>query len=233
MPLPFGNRLLDALPPADARRLAALSKIVRLERGDRTATEGVRMHNVDFPVTALMSVAGLLEDGTTVEVATVGSESFVEIDAALECDIALRNATCQFAGDSVRFKLDDFQAALDACRPFAVRVRRSIRARAFVSEQLQMCNVRHTIRRRLARWLLMAAERLGQTEFSVTHDFLAGSLGVRRAGITTALSRFQAAGAISLRRGLIAITDDRRLTAITCECFEACRRAVAESLDGA
>lgn len=190
------------------------------------------MQNVDFPVTALMSVAGLLEDGTTVEVASVGSESFVEIDAALGCSVALRTATCQFAGESVRFKLAEFQTALEDCRAFAARVLRSVRARAFVSEQMQMCNARHTIRRRVARWLLMAAERLDRAEFTVTHDFLAGNLGVRRAGITTALSRLQEVDAIEVRRGLIRITDERRLKAITCECYEASRRAVAESLDG-
>lgn len=233
MKTPFGNRLLDALAPADAARIAAIATVVRLERGDRTAIEGRPMLNVDFPVTALMSVAGLLEDGSTVEVATVGSESFVEIDAALDSDVALRSATCQFAGEAVRFKLADFQAALESSRPFAVQVHRSVRARAFVSEQMQMCNVRHTIRRRLARWLLMAGERLGRAEFTITHDFLAGNLGVRRAGVTTALARLQAAGAIDLRRGLISITDTRRLKAVTCECFEVCRRAVAESLDGA
>lgn len=63
------------------------------------------MHNVDFPRTALMSVTTSLRDGTTCEVATVGSEAFVEIDAALEGTIAFRSASCQFSGDVARLRL--------------------------------------------------------------------------------------------------------------------------------
>jgi hypothetical protein len=230
LPFPSGNRILDSLPRADAQRLSELSRIVTLDRGDRTAVDGRVMANVDFPVSALMSVMGLLQSGVTYEVASVGGEGFVEVDAALESDIALRSASCQFPGDVVRMSLGNFQHALTWSRAFAVGVRRAVRARIFITEQTQICNLRHTVPQRLSRWLLVASERLAREEFSVTHEFLATILGVRRAGVTIALAQLQSAGAIAQRRGIIAIRSADRLAEITCECYAECRAAIDESL---
>jgi hypothetical protein len=188
------------------------------------------MANVDFPVSALMSVMGLLQSGVTYEVASVGGEGFVEVDAALESDIALRSASCQFPGDVVRMSLGNFQHALTWSRAFAVGVRRAVRARIFITEQTQICNLRHTVPQRLSRWLLVASERLAREEFSVTHEFLATILGVRRAGVTIALAQLQSDGAIAQRRGIIAIRSADRLAEITCECYAECRAAIDESL---
>jgi hypothetical protein len=207
-----------------------MSRVVPLERGAPTTVEGRPMANVDFPISALMSVMGLMRNGTTYEVASVGTEGFVEIDAALESAVALRSAACLFPGNVVRLTLHDFQDALTWSRTFAVAVRRAARARVFITEQNGMCNLRHTVAQRLARWLLVAAERLRRNEFDVTHEFIAAILGVRRAGITEALAELQAAGAIGQRRGTIEVQDAAQLAKITCECYEECRTAIAESL---
>jgi len=173
---------------------------------------------------------GLLISGVMYEVASVGTEGFVEVDAALESDVALRSASCQFPGDVVRFSLRDFQQALGWSAAFAFGVRRSVRARIFVTEQTQICNLRHTVPQRLSRWLLVASERLSREEFSVTHEFLATILGVRRAGVTIALAELQGAGAIQQRRGIIAIRDADGLAETTCECYAECWSAIEESL---
>lgn len=230
MAFPRGNRILDALPSADAERLSTVSRVVTLERGAPTSVEGRVMANVDFPISALMSVMGLMRSGTSYEVAGVGTEGFVEIDAALESAVALRSAICQFPGAVVRLTLRDFQDALTWSRAFAVGVRHSARARVFVTEQTAMCNLRHTVPQRLSRWLLVAAERLARSEFSVTHEFVATILGVRRPGVSEALAELQAAGALGQRRGTIEIRDAPRLAEIACECYEECRAAIAESL---
>lgn len=188
------------------------------------------MHTVDFPLTALMSVEGVLANGFTCELASVGTEGFVEIDAALESDVALRSAYCQFGGDVVRVSIDGFQANLLANRAFARRVRRAVRARVFVTEQNQLCNLRHTVAERLARWMLVTQERLGQSQVHVTHDALAAVLGSRRPSITVASASLEASGAIERRRGEIVIRDGARLAASTCECYALCQGAIAESL---
>ena len=207
-----------------------MARVVTLERGDRTVNEGSVMKNVDFPISALMSVMALLRSGVTYEVASVGTESFVEVDAALNSELALRSAACLFPGNSVRIRLHDFQDALEWSKTFAVGVRRAVRARLFITEQTQICNLRHPVPQRLARWLLLASDRLERPEFSVTHEFLATILGVRRAGVTIALAELQRAGAVELSRGLLTIRDTKRLNELTCECYEECRAAIIESL---
>ncbi|HZW53260.1 MAG TPA: Crp/Fnr family transcriptional regulator [Candidatus Elarobacter sp.] len=224
-----GNRILDALPAADAERLAPHARVLSLERGQPTTQHDMVMRCVDFPLTALMSVSGTLENGTTFELASVGPEGFVEIDAALDSKLALRSASCQFPGDVVRMPLEQFQAALEYSRPFARLARRAVRARVFVTEQSEMCNLRHTIVERLARWLLVARERLGRDDFPVTHEFLATILGTRRAGVSEAAAVLQDRGAIVYQRGNVAIGGLEQLAAASCECYEACRAAIEET----
>jgi len=230
MAFPHGNRLLDAFGESQVESLLPSAHVVTLERAQCTTVHSKRMHNVDFPVTALMSVIGTLASGTTYEIASVGSEGFVEVDAALDSDIALRSATCQFPGDVVRVPIGEFQAALATSRPFARLVRRAVRARIFVTEQSQMCNLRHTIAQRLARWLLVARERLGRQEFPVTHDFLATALGTRRAGVSLAAATLQSHGGIVYQRGSVTIADLDALEEDACECYEACRAAIEETM---
>jgi hypothetical protein len=231
MPIPRGNRLLDALSVSEAERLFPSARVVKLDRTECTTIHNRRMHTVDFPVTALMSVTGTFASGTTYEIASVGSEAFVEIDAALDSDVALRSASCQFPGDVVRVKLEEFQAALEVSRPFARLVRRAVRARIFITEQNEMCNLRHTIVQRLARWLLLASERLDRKEFPVTHDFLATTLGTRRAGVSVAAATLQSHGGIEYQRGSVTISDLAALANDACECYEASRAAIEETLE--
>lgn len=231
MAFPRGNRLLDALPSRDAERLFPHALVVTLERAQCTTMHHKVMHNVDFPVTALMSVVGTLENGSTFELASVGTEGFVEVDAALDCDVALRSASCQFAGDVVRVSLREFQAGLEANRTFARVVRHAVRARIFVTEQSEMCHLKHTVAQRLARWLLTARDRLERTEFPVTHDFVATTLGTRRPGVSVAAAALQRHGAIHYQRGTVTIRDVDRLTEAACECYAVCRDAIAMTIE--
>ncbi len=229
MNVPHGNRLLDALTDRDAAHVAA-TRIVALKRGETSTLAGHVMQHVDFPLTALMSVSGSLENGTTYEVASVGSEGFVEIDAALGADVALRNAACQFDGEVARMSLREFQTALETSKAFALLVRRAVRARVFVTEQIAMCNLKHTIVQRLARWLLLSQDRLQRPELDVTHDFLATILGVRRAGVSVAAAELEQQGAIAQFRGNVGIRNVDRLVDAACECYSVSQQQIAESL---
>lgn len=188
---------------------------------------------VDFPITALMSVQGQLEDGAVFEVASVGAEGFVEVDAALHGDIALRSAACQFEGDVFRIPIDDFHRALRRSEPFAALVAHAVRARAHMTEQFTMCNMRHSIVQRFARWLLVTADRLKRTDFDVTHDYVAMILGVRRAGVSSAGGQLERDGAITMQRGLVTIVDQQALARAACECYAVCRDVIDASVNPA
>jgi CRP-like cAMP-binding protein len=73
--------------------------------------------------------------------------------------------------------------------------------------QTALANARGNVESRLARWLLMAHDRLDGNELDLTHEFLALMLGVRRAGVTTALQKLESDGLVVAKRGLIVVED--------------------------
>ncbi len=225
-PGPFGNRLLGALSRAVRERIATVVDVVALERQQYTNRYNAPMRTVDFPIDAIMSVVATLANGSTVEVATIGCEGFVEVDAALASRIAHRTSFCQVPGHVARIPIDAFQAELASNAEFRTLVMRAVRARAFLTEQLATCNLKHTVIERFARWLLMTRDRLHRSEFKVTHEFLAMMLGARRAGVSQAAATLQAAGCITYRRGLIQILDHDALTRRACECYGEERAAI-------
>jgi CRP-like cAMP-binding protein len=60
-----------------------------------------------------------------------------------------------------------------------------------------LANGRSNIEERLARWLLMADDRLDDGELPLTHEFLSLMLGVRRSGVTVAVQALEARGWVS------------------------------------
>jgi CRP-like cAMP-binding protein len=228
--LPAGNRIIDAVVAHETADVFARARVVRLDRSQFTTLQDTTMSTVDFPTSALLSVVGSAEDGATCELAAVGTEAFVEIDAALRNDVAKRTAMCLLEGEVIRVPLADFQRGLTEAPDFGDRVYRAVRARAFTTEQLVMCNVRHTVVQRLARWLLVAHERVLRSDFPVTHEFLAAMLGTRRASVTEATASLVDRGAIANRRNSIEIVDGAALAAAACECYAVCRGAIEESI---
>ena len=89
--------------------------------------------------------------------------------------------------------------------------------------QLAACNTCHTLQQRLARSLLTTHDRIGRDEIPLTHQALSRALGVRRAGVTTAMGRMEEAGLLHRGRGRLRIADRAGLEAEACECYRATR----------
>ena len=85
--------------------------------------------------------------------------------------------------------------------------------------QTAACNSRHNLVQRLARWLLMAHDRVDGDELALTQEFLSKMLAVRRPGVTVAMHLLQATGVVSLRRGRVLICDRSGLEAASCGCY--------------
>ncbi len=228
MTLPGGNSIIDGVVAHDRSGVLSRARVVSLDRSQVTTEHDTVMHTVDFPISALLSVVGTADDGATCELASVGAEGFVEIDASLRNDVAKRTAICLLEGDVVRMPLADFQRGLKEFPEFENRVYRAVRARVFTTEQLELCNARHPVTQRVARWLLVSAVRVHRTEFAVTHDFLAAMLGTRRPSVSEATASLEERGAIARGRNSITIADAGTLAACACECYAVCRDAIVE-----
>jgi CRP-like cAMP-binding protein len=225
-----GNRLLDALPASDLASLESDLTIVALKAHQSTHSVGRVMSHVDFPIDAVLSVVATLKNGDTVEVGTVGSESFVESEAALESSVSSRTSFCQVEGSVGRMSIDCFEQRMAKSVMFARFMRHNVRAVLFSSQQFTVCNVKHSILQRCARWLAMTADRVGRPQFTLTIDFLAIMLGVPSAKVAEAADALRMMGAIEYRQGLVTIVDGDSLERVACECYGASKAAFAESL---
>src|SRR4029453_641408 len=90
-------------------------------------------------------------------------------------------------------------------------------------QQVAVCNQFHPIDSRLARWLLMTHDRMGDDEFQLTQEFLSNMLGVRREGVSKAAGDLQKQKLIQYSRGRLEILDRPGLEATSCGCYEIIR----------
>ena len=89
------------------------------------------------------------------------------------------------------------------------------------------CNAVHSVEQRLAKWLLMAHDRVASDTFPLTQEFLAMMLGAARPTVTIVAGALQRAGLVAYTRGQLTVTDRKGLEAASCECYRATRNLLA------
>src|SRR5580692_4385743 len=92
------------------------------------------------------------------------------------------------------------------------------------------CNGAHSLKQRLARWLLMMRDRCDDDAMQITQNLLAEMLGVQRPTITNAARELERAGLIARGRRQVSILDRQGLVAESCECYLLVRARVASHL---
>jgi CRP-like cAMP-binding protein len=215
---PEGSRLLAALPEDERGRLMRRAERVSLELGSVLFRPYDTLTHVYFPETCIVSLLTQLEDGGGMEVGLVGPEGMVGISALLG-GAETKVATVQGAGEALRVRAQDLRDELGAGGALQALLLCYTHALMTQISQSVVCNARHHIPGRLARWLLMYHDRYGRDEFFLTQEFMADMLGVRRAGVSEAAEDLQRRGLIAYQRGNFSIIDRPGLEAFTCECY--------------
>ncbi|QJR16728.1 Crp/Fnr family transcriptional regulator [Usitatibacter palustris] len=215
------NRLLDDLPHGDRVRLLAQCENVELIPGETLAKSGEPIDFVYFPTESFISLATEMNEGPSLEVALVGNEGMLGAPLVLGIGESPVHAVVQGAGLAWRMSAARFRRALaEDCA-----LRRGLHLYLYVlMSQLGQsagCTRFHVVEQRLARWLLMTADRAHSKAFHITHELLAYSLGVRRVGITKAATSLQNRKLIRYTRGDISIRDRGGLEAASCSCYQA------------
>jgi len=155
-----------------------------------------------------------------VEVATVGREGVLGVSALLNGDPSPSAAMVQGETDTCyRMPADVFRAEVDRKDAFHDLMVRYAQALGGFIMQSTACNAVHSVEQRLARWLLLAHDRVGKDEFSLTQEFVAMMLGVSRPTVTVIAGTLQKAGLITYHRGHLTIVDREKLEAASCECY--------------
>ena len=216
---PVGNRLLARLPPEEMERLRPHLEPVSFALGKVIYESGGRQNYIYFPITVIISLLYLMENGTSAEMGVAGNEGLVGIALFMGGDTVPNRAVVQSAGVAFRMKTKVLQDEFARGGTFQRLLLRYTQALMTQMSQTAVCNRLHTIEQQLCRWLLLSHDRLDSDKLVMTQELIANMLGVRREGVTHAAGRLQENELISYVRGRITILDRPGLEASVCECY--------------
>lgn len=214
------NRLLASLSDADYASIAPGLTQIPMSLRQRLQEAQSEIRHVFFPNGGMASVTDVTSDGAMVEVAAVGDEGFVNVEAVLGADIAGRQALVQVPNGSLHtLSLADFHSAVEGSKTFRDAMHRYARGFLATVTQSASCLALHPVQERFCRWLLTAHDRVRVEQFPISHEFLAMMLGVSRPTVTIVAGTLQKAGLIQYVHGRMTIVDRTMLEASSCECY--------------
>jgi CRP-like cAMP-binding protein len=219
------NHLLAALPSNVRRDVDEALERLHVPLKTLIYEPGGTIRHVYFPIDAVISVVTVMRDGTEIEVVTVGREGLTGAQGLLDGAIASQLTYCQVAGEAYRMPFARFAELSERFAPLRELAQRYLSAQLDVMAQSIACNRLHYVSERCARWLLMTHDRVGRTDFPLTHEVLATMLGVRRAGVSVAAAALQHSGSIRYTRGRFRVVDRESLELAACECYGAINQA--------
>lgn len=207
-----GNDLLDQLTPAQRRSLLADAQSVPLAPCETLTAATAPLSHLYFPSAGLVAVVGHLD--REVEIGSVGREGCVGAEALLGRDSpAGTRSIVRLGGSAWRVPLDCVRRLADKDRDLHFRLLRYIHA--FLTEMAEtvVTTASLTIAQRVARWIVVNADRARTDFIPVTHQEISAALSTRRASVTISLHHLESAHAIKAGRRAIEIVDRRRLVA--------------------
>jgi CRP-like cAMP-binding protein len=204
------NQLLARLAPEDFAPLQGLLEPVELELRRVLIEPNRPIEHVYFHERGYTSIT-TDGHGSKIELGLIGREGMVGVPVALGVRTTPLEFFIQLAGDGLRMTSHDLEEVIDE-RPSLHRVLlRYAQVMSVQTSGTAFANAEHTVETRLARWLLMCHDRVDGDDIPITHEFMAMMLGVRRAGVTTAMHILQGNGLIVAKRGVITVLDRERL----------------------
>jgi CRP-like cAMP-binding protein len=225
--VPGKNRLLAALPRDEYDRLHTNLEKVSLPLKEILYEANGPIAHVFFPLNGVVSLVISMEGGFTLEVGTIGNEGMVGTPVFLGSESSPTRAISQVPGEALRMEATVFQEEMKRDGLLYGLVQRYTQAMINQISQSTVCNRRHSVQKRMCRWLLMSHDRVGTDEFQLTQEFLSQMLGVRRPTVSAVAGILQKAGLLTYRRGRMTILDRKGLEAASCECYQ----VVREELD--
>ena len=220
------NKLLGVLPSHDFDRLKPYLTRVPMKFKQVLHKQGERIAQVYFPSGGALSLIRTLSDGQVAEIATVGNEGMVGAFVFFGDPESVGETIVQVSdGDGYAMAVEAFKMEMHQRGAFYNLIIRYNAALTNQVMQTTVCNSLHSAEQRGCRWLLMTHDRVGKDGFQLTHEFMAGMLGVRRPTVTLIAGSLQRAGLISYRRGYVTILNREGLEAASCECYETVKRS--------
>jgi CRP-like cAMP-binding protein len=221
------NRLLLALPSANLKQLLPQLEYIRCQREQVLMDADSALDHVFFPNSGVISAVAVYADGSIIEMATIGREGCTAVQAMFGARSSSARFLVQIPGDAVKLPRAAFMRAMGSMPAFQ-RIMHAY-VQAFLEQVMVSvaCNGAHSLKQRLARWLLMMRDRGDDQVLRIGQSLLAEMLGVQRPSVSNAARELEAAGSIVRGRRQVTILDRPRLMAASCECYQLVRSRVA------
>src|SRR5450432_3241209 len=221
------NRLLLALPSSNLKRLMPELEHIGCQSEHVLMDVDSSLDHVVFPDSGVVSAVAVFADGSVIEMATIGREGCTGVQAVFGAKSSSVRLLVQIPGSATRMSRAAFTRAMGSMPAF--RGLMYAYMQAFLEQVLVSvaCNGAHSLKQRLARWLLMMRDRSDGDELPITQSLLAEMLGVQRPTITNAARGLERAGLIERGRRQVTILDRQGLAEESCECYQLVKTRVA------
>lgn len=169
----------------------------------------------------MISLVTPMDGRVSLQVALTGNEGMYGVGIALGVGLSPSRAMVQGSGSAWRIGAVAFRSEFARSPALRKGVYRYVYVVMSQLAQTAACVCFHVVEQRLARWLLMSADRVHAPTFHITHEFLAYILGVRREKISKAAGALQRRKLIVYTRGEVGILDREGLGHAACACYQA------------
>lgn len=177
-----------------------------------------------FPNAGLISLVIELKDGKSVEAGLLGKEGAAGLPGVLGLERSALREIVQIAGSGFRVSVETLRSILPSAPQLQKVLSRYAASLAMQVAQTAACNRLHKVEERLARWLLIAQDRIDSGTVPITHDFLATMLGTDRPSVSVAAAILQNKQILEYKRGSVKIVNRKKLEQFACECYEVVRQ---------
>jgi CRP-like cAMP-binding protein len=215
------------LPSRDLKQVLPELQYIRCRRAQLLMDTDSSLSHVFFPDSGVISVVAVYADGSIIEMATIGREGFADVQAVFGAKRSSVRLLVQIPGSAAKMSRAAFMRAMESMPSFRSLMYAYVQA---FLDQVQVsvaCNGAHSIKQRLARWLLMMRDRSDDDALPITQNLLAEMLGVQRPTITNAAGELERADLIVRGRQQVTILDRKGLTKASCECYQLVRKRTA------
>jgi CRP-like cAMP-binding protein len=219
-PLPatiFKNTVLKAVDAETITRLAL--RKVKFELNHEIEFPGEPIEHLFFVEEGMASMTTTFRDGSQVEVGMFGYESVIGVSALMGTKRSLNRIYTQIAGNGYSCAVEVGRKEFARGGLFQSLALAYVQAQLVQTAQSAGCNMKHEVEQRLARWLLLCADRAHSDSFVMPHEFLGDMLGCSRPSVSVAAKILKDKGLISYTRGVIKILDTGKLEETACECY--------------
>jgi CRP-like cAMP-binding protein len=221
----FRNSILRTLDREVIARLCLRPVVFEVEH--ELEFPGQPIAHLFFVEEGMASMTTTFQDGSQVEVGMFGYEGVIGISALMGTKRSLNRVYTQIPGHGYSCSTEVARREFCLNGEFQLLTLRYVQAQLLQAAQSAGCNAKHDVDQRLARWLLLCADRAHSDVFALSQEFIAEMLGCTRPTVSTAAGLLKESGLIEYSRGVIRLLDVASLEARACECY----RVIKDHLD--